>query len=419
MTDVTIAEAEAPGPQAMLGYRQVRERTERLASPLSAEDQTAQSMPDASPTKWHLAHTSWFFETFLLQPWAAGYRGFHPAFGYMFNSYYEAAGPRHPRPQRGMITRPGVAEVAAYRAHVDMAMVRLLAEPPGEKVAGMVELGLHHEQQHQELLLMDVKHLLSLNPLEPAYAPGPEAAGVAGPGGGGWVGCAGGLVEVGYGGDGFCFDNETPRHAVHLAPFELAATPVTAGEWLAFIDDGGYRRPELWLSEGWATAQAEGWQAPLYWSHADGAWREFTLAGARPVDPAEPVCHVSLFEADAYARWAEARLPTEFEWETAAGVPVAGNSLDTGLHPRPPAAGDPGFFGQVWQWTSSGYAPYPGYRPASGAVGEYNGKFMINQYVLRGGSCVTPAGHGRATYRNFFPAAARWAFAGLRLARDA
>jgi ergothioneine biosynthesis protein EgtB len=422
MTGVTYSETEAPGSQTVLGYRQVRERTERLAQPLSAEDQTVQSMPDASPTKWHRAHTSWFFETFVLEPSLAGYRRFHPTYGYLFNSYYEAAGPRHPRPERGMITRPGVAEVACYRAHVDEAMALFLTDPPDGAVAELVELGLHHEQQHQELMLMDIKHLLSLNPLAPAYAPATEATMPAPrPPAGGWIGHDGGLVEIGHGGEGFCFDNETPLHTVHLAPFELASALVTNGEWLAFIDDGGYRRPDLWLSEGWAAVQAHRWQAPGYWSHLEGAWRQFTLGGDRPVDPAEPVCHVSLFEADAYARWAGARLPTEFEWEAvAAGAAGGADAPAVGaLHPRPPTAGDQGFVGEVWQWTSSAYAPYPGYRPARGAVGEYNGKFMVNQYVLRGGSCATPAGHARATYRNFFSAAARWAFAGLRLARDA
>ena len=418
----SVAFSEIPECQAVLSYPKVRERTERLASPLSAEDQTVQSMPDASPTKWHLAHTSWFFETFVLGPSVASYHRFHPAYGYLFNSYYEAAGPRHPRPERGMITRPGVAEVASYRTHVDEAMARFLTDPPGEGAARLVELGLHHEQQHQELLLMDIKHLLSRNPLAPDYAPATSATAPASRAGdNGWVGHDGGLVEIGHGGKGFCFDNETPRHAVLLAPFELAGALVTNGEWLAFIDDGGYRRPELWLSEGWATAQAKGWQAPLYWSHVDGEWRQFTLTGDRPVDPVGPVCHVSLFEADAYARWAGARLPIEFEWEAvAAGLPAVGNALGTeALHPRSPTAGDQAFFGEVWQWTSSAYAPYPGYRPARGAVGEYNGKFMVNQYVLRGGSCVTPVGHAHLTYRNFFPASTRWAFAGLRLARDA
>jgi ergothioneine biosynthesis protein EgtB len=412
----------APGAGTEIGhrYREVRERTERVAAALSAEDQTVQSMPDASPTKWHRAHTTWFFEAFILEPLEPGYRRFHPAYGYLFNSYYVAAGPRYPRPERGLITRPGVAEVASYRAHVDAAMARLLVEAPAQRTAGLVELGLHHEQQHQELLLMDAKHLLSHNPTAPVYAPPAPPSTPAGAGSGGWVGCEGGLVEVGHGGGGFCFDNEAPRHAVRLAPFEMASGVVTNGEWLTFIEDGGYRRPELWLSEGWATVEAQGWRAPLYWSGLDGVWRHFTLGGDRPVDPGEPVCHVSLFEADAFARWAGARLPTEFEWEAAAGT-ASGVNLAGGqaFHPRSLAGTERGFFGAVWQWASSAYGPYPRYRPPAGALGEYNGKFMINQYVLRGSSCVTPPGHARLTHRNFFPASARWVFAGVRLARDA
>jgi ergothioneine biosynthesis protein EgtB len=420
-----------------LGYETVRTLTEELARPLSAEDQTVQSIPDVSPTKWHRGHTTWFFETFLLSRFLPGYEHCCSAYGYLFNSYYEAEGPRHPRVERGLISRPGVAEVAHYRSHVDEAMGELLDRDLDPDAAWLVELGLHHEQQHQELLLMDIKHVLSCNPLLPAYrAALPEALpgglpGSDGPPSGHATGepaprswsHPGGLVEVGHAGEGFCFDNETPRHPVYLQPFELASSLVTNGEWLAFLDDGGYRRPELWLSEGWATIQATGWDAPLYWSRADDGWQEFTLSGAVALDPSLPVCHISLFEADAYARWAGARLPTEFEWEAvAAPGKVEGNLLDLGrLHP---AAGGPQSapsfrpFGDVWQWTSSSYAPYPGFRPAPGAVGEYNGKFMVNQYVLRGGCCATPAGHIRASYRNFFPAAARWPFTGVRLARS-
>ncbi len=419
-------------------YGQVREQTEHLASPLSAEDQTVQSMPDVSPTKWHRAHTSWFFETFFLEP-VNGYRPYHPAYRYLFNSYYETVGARYPRPARGVISRPGVAEVAAYRRHVDRSMEQLLdpARPASleDPRAWLVELGLHHEQQHQELLLMDAKHVLSCNPLLPLYRPVPAKADGAGGGATAgadaaharprrWIGHGGGLVEIGHGGPGFAFDNEGPRHAVALEPFAVSSSLVTCGEWAAFVADGGYRRPELWLSDGWATVTAEGWEAPLYWSSVDGGWQVFTLHGPRPLDPEEPVVHVSYYEADAFARWAGARLPTEAEWETlctdqdAAG---RGRFLEPGdegalLHP---CAGESGLMGEVWQWTSSAYSPYPGFHPPAGAVGEYNGKFMVNQMVLRGGCCVTPSGHVRPTYRNFFPPAARWAFSGLRLAADA
>jgi ergothioneine biosynthesis protein EgtB len=420
-------EVVAGVPAGHLGprYHEVRALTERLAEPLSAEDQTVQSMPDVSPTKWHRAHTSWFFETFLLEPQLPAYRAFDPAYGYLFNSYYEAVGDRYPRAERGHVSRPGVEEIGAYRRHVDGAMDELLERDLPARIHDLVELGLHHEQQHQELLLMDVKHVLSCSPLGPAYLPGsplnprtaaPELD---------WHDHPGGLVEVGrdVGSAGFAFDNESPRHTVHLQPFALASRAVTCGEWMAFIDDGGYERPELWLSEGWATVTTQRWRAPLYWA-GDGDRREiFTLNGIRPVDPAAPVCHVSYFEADAYAHWAGARLPTEAEWEAVAAGhdPTAGRFLDLGvLHPQPAPAtpgGPAQLFGDVWEWTASPYTPYPGFRPAAGAVGEYNGKFMVNQQVLRGGSCVTPTGHLRPTYRNFFPAAARWPFTGLRLAR--
>jgi ergothioneine biosynthesis protein EgtB len=402
-------------------YAEIRDTTEVLAGPLSPEDQTVQSMPDVSPTKWHRAHTSWFFETFLLQPHLAGYRPFHPAFAYLFNSYYEGVGARYPRPQRGIVSRPGVAEVAEYRRYVDEAMARLFGTTPAPDLADLIELGLHHEQQHQELLLMDIKHVLSCNPLQPAYTtvtvaePAAETP-VR------WIEHDGGLVEVGHEGPTFAFDNESPRHAAHLEPFVLADRAVTCGEWMAFIADGGYERPDLWLSDGWATAQADRWDAPLYWFRVVDDWWLFTLGGPQLVDPAEPVCHVSYYEADAFARWSGGRLPTESEWEavtsSSATPTVEGRFLDTSvLHPRP-AGADASLFGDVWQWTSSAYSPYPGFQPAAGAVGEYNGKFMVNQYVLRGGSCVTPPDHVRATYRNFFPPSARWAFSGLRLARD-
>jgi ergothioneine biosynthesis protein EgtB len=403
----------------------VRTLTEQLAAPLSPEDQTIQSMPDTSPTKWHRAHTSWFFETFLLDVELPGYRAYDDRYRYLFNSYYEAVGPRHARPERGLVSRPGAEEVGRYRQHVDGAMLDLLERPLAPALADLVTLGLHHEQQHQELLLMDIKHVLSVNPLQPAYAeaPAPPREGSGGraraPG---WVEHPGGTVEVGAAGDGFAFDNEHPRHPVLLQPFALAAAPVTCGDWQGFIDDGGYRRPELWLSDGWAAVTTEGWEAPLYWSGTSDDLTVFTLRGPRPVDPDEPVCHVSYYEADAYARWADARLPVEAEWEAiAADVPLAGRFLDIdALHPTParPVDGVQQLFGDVWEWTASPYVAYPGFHPAAGAVGEYNGKFMVNQQVLRGGSCLTPAGHVRPTYRNFFPPGARWPMTGVRLARD-
>jgi ergothioneine biosynthesis protein EgtB len=423
-------EAEDRKHRLATAYRAVRALTETLASPLSPEDQTVQSMPDVSPTKWHLGHTSWFFETFLLGPELPGYRPAHPAFHYLFNSYYETVGPRHARAERGLITRPGVAEVANYRRHVDRAMEVLVAAALGQEVLDLVELGIHHEQQHQELLLMDIKHVLSCNPLRPAYVATPVDTADE-PAKAGWIEHQGGPVDVGYDGTGFAFDNESPRHLSHLVPFAVAARPVTCGEWLAFMEDGGYERPELWLSDGWAAVQQQRWTAPLYWSSPgspgpDGAaregWRQFTLAGELPLQETEPVCHISYYEADAFARWAGCRLPTEHEWEAVAtGRPVRGNLLGREApHPAPSARGaaDGQFFGDVWEWTASAYAPYPGFHPAEGAVGEYNGKFMVNQYVLRGGSCATPPGHLRPTYRNFFPAGARWAFSGVRLARD-
>jgi len=411
----------------MLGarYTEVRARTEALAAPLGPEDQVVQSMPDCSPTKWHRAHTTWFFETFVLGAHLPGYRAFDPAYRVLFNSYYNAVGEKHPRPQRGMLSRPSLDEVLKYRRHVDEAMLELLTRETGEDAAALVELGLHHEQQHQELVLTDVKHLLSLNPLKPAYqkhwpltavrARAPQ-----------WLGHEGGLFEIGHAGRGFAFDNEGPRHSVWLEPFFIASHPVTNGEFVRFIEDGGYRRPELWLSAGWDALRANGWEAPLYWTKRDGGWHAFTLHGEVPVEPNTPLCHVSFYEADAYARWADARLPTEAEWEVAAGRQrIEGNFLEGGaLHPlalreAPPEGTLAQAFGDVWEWTRSDYAPYPGFRPATGAVGEYNGKFMVNQYVLRGGSCATPASHMRTSYRNFFPADARWQFSGLRLARDA
>jgi ergothioneine biosynthesis protein EgtB len=399
-------------------YEAVRHFTEELAAPLSPEDQTVQSMPDVSPTKWHRAHTSWFFETFLLSEYVPGYQPFHPDYAYLFNSYYEAVGPRYARAQRGCVSRPGVRDVCAYRRHVDLHMARLLSGRLDGRAGYLVELGLHHEQQHQELLLMDIKHVLSMSPLDPAYLTAPVRA-PSKPRPTAWVGHGGGLVDVGHDGFGFAFDNEGPRHQALLRPFALADRLVTCGEWLEFMAAGGYHTVGLWLSDGWAAVQAGGWEAPLYWNLEDGGWTVFTLQGRRPVDPAEPVCHVSYYEADAFAAWVGARLPTELEWEAvAADRPAGGQLTDPAeAHPRPQA--EPSFYGEAWAWTSSAYLPYPGFRPAAGAVGEYNGKFMVGQHVLRGGCCATPASHIRASYRNFFPPGARWPFTGVRLAKDA
>jgi ergothioneine biosynthesis protein EgtB len=406
-------------------YGAVRARSLELAAPLSAEDQQVQSMPDVSPTKWHLAHVTWFFETFLLRPRLAAYTAFDPAFGYLFNSYYEQVGERHPRPRRGLLSRPSLAQVHAYRAHVDAAMDRLIAAASAAdwaQIEPLVELGLHHEQQHQELILMDIKHVLSCNPLAPAYQPPHGATEVAAPPLE-WLDFDGGMVEIGHEGESFAFDNEGPRHKLWLEPFRLASRLATCGEYLAFIEDGGYARPELWLSDGWATVQAEGWTAPLYWRRDDDGWSIFTLSGLKALDPDEPVAHLSYYEADAFARWSGARLPTEGEWEAAAASATAADStLSAGgvFHPRPArGAGLQQMIGDLWEWTMSPYVAYPRYRPPEGAVGEYNGKFMSGQMVLRGGAAVTPEDHVRITYRNFFPPAARWAFSGVRLAADA
>jgi ergothioneine biosynthesis protein EgtB len=405
-------------------YRAIRAATEALVVPLSAEDCAIQSMPDASPVKWHLAHASWFFETFLLEPYFPGYRLHDAAFRVLFNSYYNAVGDKHPRPQRGLLSRPSLEAIRAYRAHVDEAMTALLArDATATALSALIELGLNHEQQHQELILTDVKHMLSCNPLKPAYAIVRSAPVAAAAPPLTWVEFDQGLVEIGHDGSGFAFDNETPRHREYLDAYALASRPVTNADYAAFIDDGGYRRPELWLSEGWEWLNAGRIAAPLYWEHSETGPRQFTLHGMLPVDPDAPVCHVSLFEADAYARWAGARLPTESEWEVAAAhAAFDGHFAEDGvLQPRPaPRDRAPPLqlFGDVWEWTRSAYAPYPGFRPAAGAIGEYNGKFMCNQHVLRGGSFATPRSHVRASYRNFFPAAARWQFSGLRLARD-
>jgi ergothioneine biosynthesis protein EgtB len=419
------------GAPLLDALRRTRATSEALAAPLSAEDQAVQSMPDASPTKWHLAHTTWFFETFLLTPFLPGWRTYDEGWGFLFNSYYEAVGPRHPRPQRGLLTRPSVAEITRWRAAVDGGMADLLAASGdrAEDATALTRLGINHEQQHQELLLTDILHAFSCNPLRPAYRPVAAPTGAREPEPLRWLTFPGGLREIGHAGDGFAFDNESPRHTVLLRPFRLADRPVTNAEWIEFVADAGYRRPELWLSDGWATVQAEGWRTPLYWEPDEaGGWRSMTLAGLQPLDPSAPVCHVSLYEADAFARWAGKRLPTEAEWEFAvSGLPVEGNMLavtapaDGPLRPCPSAGGSGGLrqmFGDVWEWTQSAYAPYPGFRAAAGAVGEYNGKFMCNQLVLRGGSCVTPQGHVRPTYRNFFYPQQRWQFTGLRLAED-
>lgn len=403
-------------------YLSARELTEQLAAPLSSEDQMVQSMPDVSPTKWHRGHTTWFFEEFLLDS-CDHYRRFHPQFGYVFNSYYEALGNRQPRAQRGLLSRPDAAEVRAYREYVDDAMVARVGRGELDDRLDLVVLGLHHEQQHQELLVMDIKHVLSCSPLDARYfddAP-PSSPSCSPPMR--WISFDGGLVEVGHDGEGFSFDNERPRHAAYVVDFGLADRLITNREWLQFIDDGGYRCADLWLSDGWAAVNANGWRAPLYWTDEDGEWRTFTLRGSQPLVLDEPVAHVSYFEADAFARWAGARLPTEQEWEVAAtrcDAPAAAFDA-TRLHPLPAATGVDlrQMMGALWQWTSSAYLPYPGFRTAAGAVGEYNGKFMVNQHVLRGGSCATPPGHLRETYRNFFPPSARWAFSGVRLAADA
>lgn len=419
-----------PRSQREARYHVVRETTRALVAPLSAEDCALQSMPDASPVKWHLAHTTWFFETFILAPYQPGYRTFDPAFRVLFNSYYNGVGDKHPRPERGMLSRPSLEEVLAYRRHVDEAMLDVLAyNQPRPEIVALIELGLHHEQQHQELILTDLKHMLSRNPQKPAAYPRQPPSTPARAHEPRWVGFDGGLVDIGHDGAGFCFDNELPRHRVWLAAFEIASHPVTHGDFIEFIGDGGYRRPELWLSAGWDAVCAQGWQAPLYWQKSgtqrDGQWFTFTLHGEVPVNPDTPICHVSFYEADAFARWANARLPTEAEWEVAVrSAPRSGNFLDSGaLHPltlrqAPPEGELAQAFGDVWEWTRSDYGPYPGFRATEGAVGEYNGKFMCGQYVLRGGSCATPASHIRASYRNFFPPETRWQFSGLRLARD-
>jgi ergothioneine biosynthesis protein EgtB len=408
-------------------FAAVRRFTASLAEPLETEDYVVQSMPDASPVKWHLAHTTWFFETFVLERFVPGYRRHREAYATLFNSYYEAVGPRHPRPERGLLTRPTVREVYDYRRVVDDAVAAALLRGSGREkdvvpaLLATVELGLHHEQQHQELILTDILHALSRNPLGPAYARRPPiATNAASPvPSRGWLPHEGGVFEVGHAGSGFAFDNEGPRHRVYLDPFSISGARVSAGEFADFVEDGGYRRPELWLSDGFATVRAEAWSAPLYWERRDGAWWSFSHYGWTPLERDAPVSHVSYYEADAFARWAGARLPSEFEWEIVARErPFDGQFVDDAvLVPVVRTRDDEGLFGATWTWTRSPYTEYPGFAPVAGALGEYNGKFMVNQIVLRGGSCLSPRSHLRATYRNFFPPAARWQMSGIRLAR--
>ena len=418
-----VPDSPPQGVDLQAKYDSVRQWTNELCRPLVKEDYVVQSMMEVSPTKWHLAHTSWFFEMFLLKPHAPSYTEFDPHFGYLFNSYYETIGDHHCRQNRGQLSRPTVDEIHGYRGHVDEAMRSFLASQKSSAHAPLVELGLHHEQQHQELLLTDIKHVFWVNPMRPAYlARGIQESGMPEPAN--WIRCAGGLCEIGHSGDGFAFDNEAPRHTEYIAPFEISSRLVTNGEFIEFIADRGYDRPELWLSLGWATVQTEQWRAPLYWIKKDGLWLNHTLQGLRPVDHNEPVCHASFFEAEAFARWAGARLPTESEWEVASSPldPAHGAFAESRIFHPNYAANTPGLhqmFGDLWQWTASAYLPYPGYRPPTGALGEYNGKFMCNQFVLRGGSVATPRTHIRRTYRNFFPPATRWQFSGIRLARNA
>jgi ergothioneine biosynthesis protein EgtB len=427
MSTVTLPNPTDSAASLADRYERVRALSRTLCETLEPEDCCIQSMPDVSPTRWHLAHTTWFFETFVLAK-LPNFRPVDDKYIYLFNSYYNAVGEQFPRARRGLLSRPTVREIMAYRNAIDDRMLELLGSnnvAMDASVADVVELGLNHEQQHQELMLTDIKHVLSCNPLWPVYREGrfstsPSIEST-------WTEFDEAIYRIGREGRGFSYDNERPRHRVFLETFQLADQPVTCGEYLQFIEDDGYRRPELWLSEGWQNVCQNNWQAPLYWVRQNGSWSEFTLAGLTPVDAHRPVCHVSYFEADAYARWRGARLPTEAEWELASeSVPVEGNFVDgllssgAAVHPSadPSTPSAPSqMFGNVWEWTSSSYSPYPGYRPADGALGEYNGKFMCNQYVLRGGSCATPEGHIRRTYRNFFPASARWQFSGIRLAR--
>ena len=408
-------------------FRSVRGLTQALSEPLATEDYVIQTMPAVSPTKWHLAHTSWFFETFVLKPNLSDFEPFHPSYSHLFNSYYDSIGSFYSRPDRGTLSRPTVDEIFTYRAHIDCAVPELLdslAPDTLEAIASLVELGLHHEQQHQELLLTDIKHVFASNPLRPIYS-SPTITPVAEPSRLGWLEHSDGLFWIGHQGPDFAYDNELPRHRHYLQAFRLATRSTTNHEFLEFVEDGGYERADLWLSDGWTTVGTEGWKAPLYWEHVDGEWYEMTLCGYRPLAGSEPVCHVSFYEADAFARWAGRRLPTEQEWEVAArDEAIRGNFVDDRrFHPSPaaPAEGDnlQQLYGDVWEWTGSSYAPHPGYRRTAGALGEYNGKFMCNQMVLRGGSCASSRDHLRPTYRNFFQPESRWQFTGIRLADDA
>jgi ergothioneine biosynthesis protein EgtB len=419
------ATGQAADPDMRKKYARVRAASLAVCAPLEMDDYGVQTAPEVSPLKWHLAHSSWFFETLVLQPYLPGYQVFHPAYAHLFNSYYNTLGSFHPQPERGMLSRPTLADVQRYRAHVDEHMARLLASREGhhqDDIRLRTQLGLEHEQQHQELMLMDIKHIFFYNPLHPVYRnlAQPQVHATAPLR---WIGFAGGVQSIGHAGQGFAYDNEGPRHKVYLNPYQLAARPVTNGEFIAFMDTGAYGRAEYWLSDAWKMLQQKKWQAPLYWERRDDRWWHMTLGGMRPVDVHAPVCHVSYYEAAAYAQWAGVRLPTEAEWEVAAtDLPIAGNLRDTDLlQPMAATGGGPlqQMFGDVWEWTQSAYAAYPGYRAQAGPLGEYNGKFMSGQLVLRGGACVTPAEHMRATYRNFFYPWDRWQFSGLRLARDA
>jgi ergothioneine biosynthesis protein EgtB len=421
----TVLSAPEPRTESPLRDRlfATRRLSSELAAPLSDEDQVVQAMDDASPTKWHLAHTTWFFEAFLLKRFLPGYRVFDERFEYCFNSYYESVGARQPRAKRGLLTRPSAQEVRAYRDFVDAALARLFDAPLKQEAAELIELGINHEQQHQELLLTDILALFAAEPLKPAYRDSDPGVGARDAAPLAWVAFDGGILEVGHDGMGFAYDNEGPRHQELIRPFKLADRCVTNADWLEFIKDGGYATPTLWLADGWNTVKSHDWNGPLYAEEAEGGLMQMSLKGFRPVDPAAPVTHVSYYEADAFARWAGYRLPTEFEWEVAAAsVPVEGHDLGAGhLRPMPGGTGSvlKQMFGDVWEWTASAYLPYPGFKTAPGAVGEYNGKFMVSQFVLRGGSCATPEGHVRRTYRNFFYPHQRWQFTGLRLAQDA
>ncbi len=417
----------APGP-LMQRFQRIRSASESICAPLQIEDYVVQSMPDVSPPKWHLAHVSWFFETFVLEPFLPGYRVLDPLYDHLFNSYYETHGKPFPRASRGLLSRPGVADIHRYRRHVDAAIGELLARPPeaqAAEIARRVELGLQHEQQHQELLLMDILHNFAQNPLQPAYRNDLKTPATAKPPPGAphWRHYSGGLQRIGHDGEDFAFDCERPHHRCFLEDFCLASRPVSCSDYLAFIADDGYARPELWLADGWSLSRQAGWKAPLYWRCEEGRWLEMTLGGLHPLELQAPVCHLSFYEADAYARWAGARLPSEAEWEVAARAePVQGNFLESDRLRPCAATSDPDMaqlYGDVWEWTASAYRPYPGFQPLPGSLGEYNGKFMCGQMVLRGGCCATPEQHIRATYRNFFYPAMRWQFAGLRLAREA